>query len=110
MTERLKLIRWSEQPLESEPFDHFQLIQIALGALLLVVAKFQPVPIKMNKNTKKTAETFEALGIDSQEALEQEIQLQLKYLVEEGFAIELPNGNFRMKTQEELEEEIEAIK
>ena len=64
----------------------------------------------MNKNTKKTAETFEALGIDSQEALEQEIQLQLKYLVEEGFAIELPNGNFRMKTQEELEEEIEAIK
>lgn len=96
--------------MENEPFDHFQLIQIALGALLLNVAKFQPVPIKMNKNTKKTIETFEALGIDSQEALEQEIQLQLKYLVEEGFAIELPNGNFRLKTQEELEEEIEQIK
>ena len=65
---------------------------------------------KMNKHAKQTLETFEALGINSQEALEQEIQLQLKYLVEEGFAIELPNGNFRMKTQEELQEEIEEIK
>ena len=64
----------------------------------------------MNKKTKKTAETFEALGIDSQEALEQEIQLQIKYLVEEGFAVELPNGNFRMKTQEELQKEVEELK
>lgn len=64
----------------------------------------------MNKKTKKTVETFEALGIDSQEALEQEIQLQIKYLVEEGFAVELPNGNFRMKTQEELQKEVEEIK
>ena len=63
----------------------------------------------MSKHAKKTLETFEALGINSQEDLEQEIQLQLKYLVEEGFAIELPNGNFRMKTQEELQEEIEEI-
>jgi hypothetical protein len=55
---------------------------------------------------KKTTEAFEALGINSQEALEQEIQLQLNYLVEEGFAIELPNGKFRMKTQQELQEEI----
>ena len=64
----------------------------------------------MNKRAKQTLETFEALGINSQEALEQEIHLQLKYLVEEGFAIELPNGNFRMKTPEELQEEIEEIK
>jgi len=85
------------------------LIQIALGALLLVVAKFLHALIKMNKNNKKTLEAFEALGIDSQEALEQEIQLQLKYLVEEGFAIELPNGNFRMKTPEELQEEVAEI-
>ena len=63
----------------------------------------------MNKKTKKTVETFEALGIDSQEALEQEIQLQIKYLVEEGFAVELPNGNFRMKTQKELQKEVEEI-
>lgn len=104
------LIKQPEQPLEIRPPSFFKLIQIALGALLIIVAKFQHALIKMNKNAKKTIETFEALGIDSQEALEQEIQLQLKYLVEEGFAIELPNGNFRMKTQEELEEEIEAIK
>jgi len=64
----------------------------------------------MKNKDKQTLEAFKALGIDSQEALENEIQLQLKYLVEEGFAIELPNGKFRMKTQQELEEEIEAIK
>ena len=64
----------------------------------------------MKSKDKQTLEAFKALGIDSQEALENEIQLQLKYLVEEGFAIELPNGKFRMKTQQELEEEIEAIK
>ena len=64
----------------------------------------------MNKNnTKQTKEAFKALGIDSPEALENEIQLQLKYLVEEGFAIELPNGKFRMKTKEELQEEVEEI-
>lgn len=103
------LIRQSEQPSEIRLSNLSKLIQIARGALLLVVAKFQHALIKMNKNNKKTLETFEALGINSQEALEQEIQLQLKYLVEEGFAIELPNGNFRMKTQEELQEEIEEI-
>lgn len=64
----------------------------------------------MKKKTKQTEEAFEALGIDSQEALEQEIQLQLKYLVEEGFAIELPNGKFRTKTQEELQEELDLLK
>lgn len=64
----------------------------------------------MNKhNTKQTKEAFKALGIDSPEALENEIQLQLNYLVEEGFAIELPNGKFRMKTKEELQEEVEEI-
>lgn len=61
------------------------------------------------KKTKQTKEVFEALGINSQEALEQEIQLQINYLIEEGFAIELPNGKFRMKTQEELQEEVEEI-
>ena len=64
----------------------------------------------MNKNnTKQTKEVFEALGINSQEALESEIQLQINYLIQEGFAIELPNGKFRMKTREELEEEIAEL-
>lgn len=62
------------------------------------------------KNTTKVAKALKALGITSQEELETHIQNELKYLVEEGFAIELPNGNFRMKTQEELQEEIEEIK
>lgn len=54
------------------------------------------------KKIKQTKEAFHALGIDSLEALKNEIQLQINYLIEEGFAIELPNGKFRMKTQEEL--------
>ena len=62
------------------------------------------------KNTTKVAKALKALGITSQEELETHIQNELKYLVEEGFVIELPNGNFRMKTPEELQEEIEEIK
>ena len=63
----------------------------------------------MKNKAKQTKEAFEALGINSQEALENEIQLQLNYLIQEGFAVELPNGKFRLKTQEELQEEIEEI-
>ena len=29
----------------------------------------------------------------------------LKYLIDEGFAIQLPNGSFRMRTKEEIETE-----
>lgn len=61
------------------------------------------------KKIKQTKEAFQALEIDSLEALKNEIQLQINYLIEEGFAIELPNGKFRMKTQEELQEEVREI-
>lgn len=64
----------------------------------------------MKNKDKQTLEAFEALGINSQEALEKEIQLQINYLIQEGFAVELPNGNFRLKTKEELQEEVEEIK
>lgn len=61
------------------------------------------------KKIKQMKEAFQALEIDSPEALKNEIQLQINYLIEEGFAIELPNGKFRMKTQEELQEEVQEI-
>jgi|694.fasta_scaffold68032_6 hypothetical protein len=33
----------------------------------------------------------------------------LKYLIDEGFAVKLPNGTFRMKTKEELKNELILI-
>lgn len=33
----------------------------------------------------------------------------LKYLIAEGFAIQLPNGTFRMRTKEEIETETVLI-
>lgn len=37
---------------------------------------------------------------------EKSVKDVLKYLIDEGFAVKLPNGTFRMKTEEEIKREI----
>ena len=45
----------------------------------------------------------------SQEQLEQYIENYCEYLVEEGVAVRMENGRYRMKTEEEIEKEIQDI-
>ena len=40
---------------------------------------------------------------------EQYIQQYLDYLVMEGVAVKMENGNYRMKTPEEIEVELEKV-
>jgi hypothetical protein len=58
---------------------------------------------------KKIAKALKALGITSQEEMEDYIQNELNYMVEEGLAVQLPNGNYRLKTSEENQKELDVI-
>ena len=62
------------------------------------------------KNTTNVAKALKALGITSQEDLEIHIQNELKYMVAEGLAVQLPDGKYRLKTPEENQKEIEELK
>jgi hypothetical protein len=61
------------------------------------------------KNTQKVAKALKALGITSQEELEIHIQNELNYMVAEGLAVQLPNGNYRLKTAEENQKELDEL-
>lgn len=46
------------------------------------------------------------LGINTREKLQNYVQKQLNYMVNEGIAIKLKNGNYRLKNKKELKADI----
>jgi len=46
------------------------------------------------------------LGIDTRKKLQNYVQKQLNYMVNEGIAIKLKNGNYRLKNKKELKADI----
>ena len=57
----------------------------------------------------KLQKELKAKGIDTQEKLERYIQAQLDYQVAEGIAVRMENGNYRLKTEKELKQDLESI-
>ena len=46
------------------------------------------------------------LGINTRKKLQNYVQKQLNYMVNEGIAIKLKNGNYRLKNKKELKADI----
>ena len=56
---------------------------------------------QMKTQNKDFQNALQELGITNQEQLELYIQKELEYLTSEGFTVQMPNANYRLKTKGE---------